>query len=67
MLFSAVTVLNACGGKSRITVWVYSEEYRAELEDFLTSTPLDLSFEASIRAVNSSDFADELQRAIDSG
>ena len=67
MLFSAVTVLNACGGKSRITVWVYSEEYRAELEDFLTSTPLDLSFEASIRAVNSADFADELQRAIDSG
>ena len=59
--------LSSCGGKSRITVWVYSEEYRSELENFLKTTPLDLSFEASIRAVNSADFADELQKAIKSG
>lgn len=67
MLFSMLTVLSSCGGKSKIIVWVYSDEYRAELEEFLKSTPLDLSFEANIRAVNSADFAEELQKAIDSG
>ena len=66
-LFSVTAVLGSCGGKSRIIVWVYSDEYRAELENFLKTTPLDLSFTASIRAVNSSDFAGELQKAIDSG
>ena len=66
-LFSMLAVLSSCGGKSKIIVWVYSDEYRTELEDFLKSTPMDLSFEASIRAVNSADFAEELQKAIDSG
>ena len=55
--------INSCEG----SLWVYSDEYRAELEEFLKSTPLDLSFEANIRAVNSADFAEELQKAIDSG
>ncbi len=67
MILSTLVLLGSCGGKSKIIVWVYSEEYRSELENFLKSTPLDLSFEASIRAVNSADFSDELQKAIDSG
>ena len=67
MIFSTLALLSSCGGKSKIIVWVYSEEYRNELEEFLKTTPLDLSFEANIRAVNSADFADELQTAIDTG
>ena len=67
MVISMSAVLSSCGGKRRITVWVYSEEYRRELEDFLKTNSYDLSFEAGIRAVNSSDFADELQKAIDNG
>ena len=60
-------LLGSCGKKNRIIVWVYSEEYRDELENFLKSTPLKLSFEASIRVVNSTDFGAELERAVASG
>lgn len=67
MVFSMAALLGSCGGKSKITVWVYSEEYRKELEDFLKTTPLDLSFSASIRAVTSADFEEELTKAIESG
>ena len=62
-----VPALSSCGGKNRITVWVYSEEYRTELEDFLRSTPLKLGFEASVRAVSSTEFETELHKAIESG
>ena len=67
MSVSMLAALSSCGGKSKIIVWVYSDEYRAELEEFLRTTPLRLSFDAKIRAVNSADFADELQKAVDSG
>ena len=67
MSVAMLAALSSCGGKSKIIVWVYSDEYRAELEEFLRTTPLRLSFDAKIRAVNSADFADELQKAVDSG
>ncbi len=67
MILCMCPLLASCGGKSKIIVWVYSEEYRSELEEFLNTTPLDLSFEASIRAVNSADFEAELNKAIENG
>ena len=67
ILLVMLPVLSSCGSRTKITVWVYSDEYRAELEDFLKSTTADLSFEASIRAVNSSDFESEFNKAVESG
>ena len=32
MVISMSAVLSSCGGKRRITVWVYSEEYRKEAQ-----------------------------------
>ena len=56
MLVCMIPALSSCGSRKKITVWVYSDEYRRELEDFLRSTPLDLSFDANIRAVSSTEF-----------
>ncbi|MBQ9901804.1 MAG: extracellular solute-binding protein [Clostridia bacterium] len=67
MLLVMLPALSACGGRSKITVWVYSDEYRDELEHFLKNTSLDLSFVAGIRAVSSADFEAELNKAIKSG
>ncbi len=66
-VFVMLSVLGSCGRKNKITVWVYSEEYRSELEDFLRTTSYDLSFEASIRVVNSTDFEAEFSKATASG
>ena len=62
---SITAVLSSCGSKKKITVWVYSEEYKKELEDFLKSTRYKVSFDANIRAVHSSDFAAELHDALE--
>ena len=67
VLLGTLTLLGSCGGKSKIIVWVYSDEYRSELEDFLKTAPLDLSFDARIRVVNSTDFETELNKAVESG
>ena len=67
MCIAMIPVLSSCGGKSKIIVWVYSDEYRDELENFLKTTSLDVSFKAGIRAVNSADFASELNKAVESG
>jgi Maltose-binding periplasmic proteins/domains len=67
VILGVVPVLSSCGKKNKITVWVYSDEYRAELENFLKSTSLDLGFEAGIRAVGSTEFEAELNKAIESG
>ncbi len=64
LCLSALPALTSCGGKSKITVWVYSEEYKEELEQFLKSTPLEVHFDANIRVVNSSDFDEELEKAL---
>ena len=67
MLAAMLPVLSSCGGKSKIIVWVYSDEYRDELENYLKTTSLDVSFVAGIRAVNSADFESELHKAVESG
>ena len=65
--FAALPLLTSCGKKNRITVWVYSDEYREEIERFLKSTPLKLRFQANIRVVNSGDFEEEMNKAIEHG
>ena len=67
LLSGMLPLLASCGGRSKITVWVYSEEYRSELENFIKTTPLRLSFDAGIRVVNSTDFDSELGKAIETG
>ena len=67
MLVCMIPALSSCGSRKKITVWVYSDEYRRELEDFLRSTPLDLSFDANIRAVSSTEFESALNKAIADG
>lgn len=64
-LFSMLTCLTSCGKKKKIIVWVYSEEYKEEIEDFLKSCELDVSFDANIRVVESSSFEDELNKCIE--
>ncbi|MBQ1412913.1 MAG: extracellular solute-binding protein [Clostridia bacterium] len=61
---SAVLPLAACTPKEPITVWVYSEEYKREMEDFLKTLPLRVKFAAHIRVVNVSDFDAELTDAL---
>ena len=61
---SAVLPLAACRPKEPITVWVYSEEYKREMEDFLKTLPLRVKFAAHIRVVNVSDFDAELTDAL---
>lgn len=63
--FSMLTCLTSCGQKKKIIVWVYSEEYKNEIEDFLKSCKLDVSFDASIRVVESSSFEEELNKCIE--
>lgn len=65
LCLSALPSLTSCGRKNKITVWVYSEEYKDELERFLDTTPLKLHFQANIRVVNSSDFDEELEKALE--
>lgn len=65
MLFSMSLTLISCGKKAKITVWVYSDEYKTELEDFLKTTKLKTSFDANIRVVNSSSFEEELNNAVE--
>ena len=55
----------SCGKKSKITVWVYSEEYKKEIEDFLDSSSLDVSFQANVRVVDSGSFEEELNKCIE--
>lgn len=64
LCFSAALPLASCARRERITVWVYSEEYKRELESFLKTVPLKLRFAANIRVVNASDFEDELTDAM---
>lgn len=64
LCLSALSGLTSCGMRKKITVWVYSEEYKEELEEFLKSTPLKVNFDANIRVVNSSDFDEELEKAL---
>lgn len=61
---AAMTAMTGCGRRESVTVWVYSDEYKRELEDFLKNTPLRLRFAANIRVVNSSDFREELDSAL---
>lgn len=65
MLLSMTFSFTSCGKKNKINVWVYSEEYKKELEDFLKTTKLKVNFEANIRVVDSSSFEDELNNAIE--
>lgn len=62
---SMLLVFASCGKKNKITIWVYSEEYKTELEDFLKTTNLDVNFEANFRVVDSSSFEEELNDAIE--
>lgn len=61
---SVLPSLSSCGRKNKITVWVYSDEYKGQLEDFLKTTSLKVNFNANIRVVNSSDFDEELEKAL---
>lgn len=63
--FSLLTCMTSCGKKKKIIVWVYSEEYKDEIEDFLKSCKLDVSFDANIRVVESSSFEEELNKCIE--
>lgn len=65
ILLSTSLGFASCGKKNKIIVWVYSEEYKKELEDFLKTTSLDVNFEASIRVVDSSSFEEELNESIE--
>lgn len=65
MLFSMTFALASCGKKTKITVWVYSDEYKTQLEDFLKTSKLKVTFDANIRVVNSSVFEEELNTAIE--
>ncbi len=65
MLISMSFALVSCGKKTKITVWVYSDEYKTEMENFLNTSKLKTTFDANIRVVNSSDFEEELSNAIE--
>ena len=67
LLLAVTSALDSCGRKETVIVWVYSDEYRQELENFLRVTGADVRFKARIRTVNSGDFADALRHSSESG
>lgn len=67
LCLTALLPLTSCSKKAPITVWVYSEEYRQALENYLKNLPLKVGFKAQIRTINASDFKSELDKALADG